>query len=467
MAGPLLSRLRELPPLGVLVITVLAFVSGAYVFWRGSDDAEGRVMWTFVINRAPVYQQIMGQLVDAGDPPIRVELIPLEALTRRLMSGFFSGTPLADIVEIERVTAASVWRGPLEAVGFVDLTERLHEEGLYERINEASFSPWTHRGHIFGLPADVHPVLLCYRADVFEAAGIDVDELDTWDKFFAATAGLVEDFSGDGRLDRYVLELQESEASVLSGLLLQAGVKMIDANGRPAFDTDLAAEVMAKLAFWAARPNKLTADVDLFTGAGHQLRMQGYVLAWIVPDWRAIQNEIYMGELAGKIKVMPLPAWHEGGRRTSSWGGSMLGFPTTSPNFEANWRLAKRLYLSRDLAVTSWQKFGVLTPVKEFWDDPAFLEPNPFYGGQQVARMYIEQAPHVPVRSSSPFLPAARREIASVFGSLISHAEETLPASADDLEPEASRLLQSARERLQREINRNVFAIHAAGEPQS
>jgi arabinosaccharide transport system substrate-binding protein len=459
MPRPLIERVRDTIPIGLLVILILAGASSLYVVVRPDDKPEGRTLWTFVRNRAPVYERLMDQWELTGADAVRVELVEFQGLTRRLLSGFFSGTPLADMVEIERGMAAAAFRGPIEAVGFVDLTERLHAEGLYERINEASFSPWTHQGHIFGLPADVHPVLLCYRADIFEAAGIDVAELDTWDKFFAATAPLVADLSGDGRPDRYVFELQQTEGSALSALFLQAGARFFDAAGQPVFNSPLHARVLAKLACWAAEPGKLTGDLDLYTGAGHQLRAEGYVLSWLVPDWRAIQAPLYIGSLHGKLKLMPLPAWEEGGRRTSAWGGTMLGFPVTAPDFERNWELARRLYLSRDLAVTSWLEFGVLTPVKEFWDDPVFQAPDPYFRGQATGQLFIDQAGDVPVRTSSPYLETARRESAQALNALIQHAEAERINDPVLLEPRARELLDRARAAVLREMRRNTFSV--------
>lgn len=459
-----LERLREAIPLGLLVILVLAGVSTAYVLLRPAKDPEGRVLWTFVRQRPEVYRELIEGWDLQGADRMRVELVEYSALRRRLQSGFFSGTPLADIVEVERTMASSTWRGPLEAVGFVDLTERLEADGLLERINRPSFSPWTNRGRIFGLPADVHPVLLCYRADVFEAAGIDIDQLDTWDKFFEATAVLARDLDGDGSIDQYPFELQETEGSAVTALMLQAGPGFFDADGQPIIDNPVNVRVLARLAAWASGPRKLTGDIDLYSGAGHRLRADGFVLSWIVPDWRSIQMELYIGALAGKLKLMPLPAWEPGGRRTSCWGGTMLGIPKSAGNFEKNWEFAKRLYDSRELAVRSWNEFGVLTPVKEFWDDPVFDKPNAYYSNQPKGRLFIEQAEHVPVRSSSPYQPIMVREVATALSRLIRHADTVQTDDPDQLMDKAAEFLGIAQANIRLQMDRNVFVTRAAGE---
>jgi len=461
----ILSQLTSRIPIGVLVMLILAGFSSIYILFRPSVKEDGLVCWTFATVRAPLYQEIFDALEKEGQPKVKVELIEARALSRRTLSGFFSGTPLADMVEIERAYASSTWRGPLEAVGFLDLTDRLHEEGLYEQINEPSFSPWTSRGRIFGIPNDVHPVLLCYRADIFEAAGIDVEELDTWDKYFAATAPLVKDLTGDGNPDQFVFELQETEGATVSALLTQAGGGYFDDDEKPILNCPINIRVLAKLVDWATGPDKMTGDVEFLSGAGNRLRSEGFVLSWVVPDWRAYYNKLYMGSLKGKVKLMPLPAWEEGGRRTSVWGGTMIGVPKTGKNIEKSWELSKRLYLSHELSMKSWTENGVLTPYKVFWDDPIYREPDPYFSNQPIGLMFIDQAPHVPKRTSSPYFYPAMRELTNALTSLVFYARRNEVENIEELEIKAAEFLQRAQDNVSLMISRNTFLEVSAADP--
>ena len=453
-----LAWLAEKIPLGVLVILILAAVSALYIFTQPPSDLEGRLLWTFIRDRVPVYREVIEDWDLRGEEHMSVELVEYRALQRRLLSGFVSGMPLADIVEVERNIASATWRGPLEAVGFVDLTEHLKKDGIYEMINEPSYSPWTNRGRIFGLPADVHPVLLAYRADIFEAEGIDVSELTTWEKFFDATRHLVQDFTGDGTPDQYIFELPETDGAIVVTLIFQAGGRLFDEEGRPVLNSAINVRTLATLADWASEPGKVTGDLDLYTGAGNQLRSQGFVLSWLVPDWRARIAENYIQAVSGKMKLMPLPAFEEGGRRTSSWGGTMLGFPKSAGNFEKNWEFAKRLYLSRELVRLSWTEFSVLTPVKQFWDDPIFDQPHPYWSNQLKGQIFISQAGSVPVRDSSPYNELATREVSIVMNALVRHAEANGLTEPEDLMPEAEALLDRAQANVVRQMKRNIFS---------
>ena len=42
-------------------------------------------------------------------------------------------------------------------------------------------APWVFRNRLYGLPHDVHPVVLLYREDVYREAGIQFNLIETWE----------------------------------------------------------------------------------------------------------------------------------------------------------------------------------------------------------------------------------------------------------------------------------------------
>src|ERR687886_1944245 len=209
---------------GGWIICALALVSAVVLLLWPIPQKEGLVFWIFARSHQRLYEP-MTAAWNSGQPPAdRVHMVLLsgDALQRRLLSGFLSGTPLPDLVEAYAQIVVQAFKGPLEEVGFVDLTDLVQAEGLDAQINAPSFAPWTSRGRIFGLPHDVHPVLLAYRADLVEAAGIDVSAIETWDDFVRLLQPLVRDTDGDGYPDHYLLNIWETNPELLESLMLQA-----------------------------------------------------------------------------------------------------------------------------------------------------------------------------------------------------------------------------------------------------
>ncbi len=458
MASLKIDKITDRFSAGFLVIAALAIISSIIVWTRRETTIDGLEFWVMSRPHYNLYKPVTDHWRETGEEDVTVLLLESQALERRMMSSFFTGTPIAGLLEANTGIAKKAWRGPLEAVGFADLTDILHETGIYEQFNEPSFSGWTTRGRIFGLPHDVHPVLLTYRADLVEAAGIDVEELDTWDKFMEAMRPLVKDLNGDGRPDQYVLEMPETSGGIIVPLIMQAGGDLFDANDNVTIDTDLNARVLSKFAVWsAAGPNKLSADKPLSSGPAQKLQIDGYVLAWLTPDWRAGSEKMFMQALSGKLKLMPLPAWEKGGRRTTVSGGTMIGIPKSNPDLEKTLHIALKLYTDREIARQMFRVTNIISPVKAIWDDPIYDEPDPYYSGQPNGRLFVNQAPYVPVRSASPFLELAAQEVGFAFGRLISFAGKQGIYDAQSLVSKAHEYLQDAQQNVERQVNRNVF----------
>ena len=125
----------------------------AIAFWP-VNKTEGLEFWTFSKNHGELYQQLSADYNDQarteGRLPVNVFVIDLAASVRRTLSGFWSGTPLADLIEVERRGMPSFVSGPIEDVGFVDLTDRLKREefspgvSIYDSLNTPSSVSYTH-----------------------------------------------------------------------------------------------------------------------------------------------------------------------------------------------------------------------------------------------------------------------------------------------------------------------------------
>jgi arabinosaccharide transport system substrate-binding protein len=420
---------------------------------------EGLVFWIFAKSHQRLYEPMTAAWNAAQPPEDRVHIVLLSAgaLQRRLLSGFLSDTPLPDVVEAYAQIVVQAFKGPLEEVGFVDLTDIVHHEGIDEQINAPSFAPWTSRGRVFGLPHDVHPVLLAYRADLVEAAGIDVAAINTWEDFVRLLRPLMRDVDGDGYPDRYLLNIWETNPELIESLMLQAGGAFFDAQEELVMHSETNAHVLATVVSWTTGPKRIAVNAPEFDAAGNKMRLDGTVLFSLMPDWLTGAWRQDLPQLAGKVKLMPLPAWDQGGRRTTVMGGTMLGIPKRVKDFDSAWRYAKNLYLSPDLARGLFHTVGIISPVKRHWTDPVYDEPSAYFSGQRYGQLYIAAAPDVPHRTSSPYNGLAQIKMADSALALKTYAQQYGRYTAAELLPEARRLLAEAAAQVRNQMQRNVF----------
>lgn len=66
----------------------------------------------------------------------------------------------------------------------------------------------------------------------------------------------------------------------------------------------------------------LATSAPLFSREGYSKIRDGEVLAVLMPDWVAGVFKFQIPKLAGKVKLMPLPAWQHNRRRTSVRGAA-------------------------------------------------------------------------------------------------------------------------------------------------
>jgi len=438
-------------------LLALALVSTLSVVVTQSSSAASRpelVLATFARNHQESYQGIARRFEREHGVRVAVELVHSRALETRLGNALLAGTDVPDLAEIGAGAIAYFTRGPLSDVALHDLTDRIEKEGIRKRLVESRLSLWSSRGRVFALPHDAHPVGLVYRADLVAELGIDVSRIETWDDFVALGPKVVRDLDGDGIVDRYLIDLPMGAAWGVQVLLLQRGVSLFDERGNVAFDRPEAVETIA----WYLRRIEGKDRVATECGWGQTLMkamIDGLALFYIAPDWRTHSIMTDVPNAKGKLRVMPLPAWTPGGRRTSTWGGTGLVITKTTRHPELAWKLANALYfdgaeLGRRFAAT-----GILPPLADAWSLPAFREPNAFYGGQRVGELFAELARETPPDWATPYKTQAETRLSDVFLRSLEHFRAHGDAGLKDA---IRRELRTAREYLETVIGRNVQA---------
>jgi arabinosaccharide transport system substrate-binding protein len=454
---------------GVWVIASLFLISLVVVLLREPQERNDLQFWVFSPEHAGMYEPLIAQHDAADGVNLDMSIMSVPAIQSRMMSGFFGGLPTADLIEVEKAVAPQAFMGPIEAIGFHDLTDLLIEEGFMEQLNEPSLSPWSVGGRVFGLPHDVHPVMLAYRADLTEAAGIDITQAETWDEYFELLRPLMADTDGDARPDHTPLSFWFTNQDLIETLMLQGDGQLFTPSGEPVIASERNAHLLATLVSWCVGPDRTAIDINEWSAAGHQEKVDGLAIGYIAPDWMCSIWKMHVPGLDGKLKLMPLPAFEPGGRRTSVRGGTMLGIPKTTEHFDRAWDYAKLLYTSPDVARKLYREVDIISPVRSLWDDPVYNEPDPFFMNQRKGRMYIELAPEIPLRPSSPYNKQAAIDVRDAALNLAEYAKKNGMFTSEELIQEATRLLDRVQTQVERRMSRNAFAaadLKAASEEQ-
>lgn len=388
----------------------LAVASGAYLAARrGQKPRYDLRLWTFAKPHGDAYLKMLPDFLRKHPGvSVDIQIVAGEAVTSRLQAAFWSNLDVPDLAEVEISWAGSFFRGRLESIGFRDLTERVHQTGLWERIVQARFAPYTTRGRIFGIPHDVHPVMLAYRRDLVEKLGIDVERLRTWDEFVEVGRRV----TAPGK--RFMMELPPEGLSVMEVMLFQRGGGYFDAQGNCTLDNEIAVETMRYYAPLVAGKGRIGNDLgggQIFTRALED----GYYLFMVAPDWRTKVIEQDVPKVAGRMALTPLPAFSPGGRRTSTWGGTMIGITKRCADPDLAWELIMHLYLNKEALAEQFRGTNILPPARDLWDHPAYDELRPFWSNQPLGRLYANLASDTPPQYTSPYIGLAKAKLSEAL----------------------------------------------------
>ncbi len=384
-----------------LIFGLLFLLAFPVIVFRGDDRSNTLEYWVFHQIHYDEYSARIPAF-EAANPGVKVDLRLISKIHDKLLAAFLSGIGAPDITEVEISSVGRFFKGSREEIGLVDLTDRVEADGLMDEFVQARLAPWSLDGRVYGLPHDVHPVVLLYRHDAYEEAGIDPESIHTWDDFIVAGRKLARDDDGDGRPDRYPLMLRAHKPGHFWLMLLQNGGGMFDKDGGVIIDNEIA---VSTLEFYCRLLNEERLAIPEFSQdpANFAAMKEGIVLGILAPDWYIGSVKRFIPELAGKWRAMPLPAWREGERRTSTWGGTMIGITKQSKNPDLAWSFVRFAYMDDEALANRYRKTTIIPPIRSAWSNPVFAEADPYLGGQVLGRTLTDLGDDIPAFYLNPY----------------------------------------------------------------
>jgi arabinosaccharide transport system substrate-binding protein len=392
------------------IILMMFVIAAPFVLARPKPFTGQLEYWTFAQTH---YDEYVNRVKDfeKRHPGVRVKVSKVqEAILRdKLAAAFLSDTNAPDLVEVEISNVSRFFQGRASDIGFVDLTDRLKAEGWFDKLVPSRLVPWTVKGRTYGVPHDVHPVILLYRRDLLDPLGIDLPkEATTWDEFYDVLQrpGVL-DSRKNGKRDRHGIMHVGHEQGHFRMLLLQRGQDLFNEKGEVIFDSPLAIDTLRKFSarFYVDHlvfRQPINWGPDLF-GPMKEDRL----ICAVAPDWFYGSIKTNAPEVAGKWRAMALPVWEPGGRRTSTMGGTMVSMTKKARNPELAWELLKYLNFERDALVERYRQTRIIPPLKAAWADPFFAEPDDYCGGQPVGTLLADLADEVPPVQQGKYLAEA------------------------------------------------------------
>ena len=172
---------------------LLLLLVGAILFGAAAPVAAQELeLWTFVNTHARWFREQAERYAEEVNANFALEVIEIaygdmhDRLQISIQSG---GVGAPDIADVEQGRFGGFLRGG--DPGFVELNALLDEGGHTENLVSARQALYTSMGSVYGIEHALTPVVLYYRADVWEGAGFDPQAFATWDDFVEAGRAIV------------------------------------------------------------------------------------------------------------------------------------------------------------------------------------------------------------------------------------------------------------------------------------
>ena len=332
---------------------------------------------------------------EAEYPDINVEFVEYatDDLYQQLQLAITSGVGAPDVSFLEsRILAQFVDFG-----GLSDLTERV--QPYLSDVNQFKWTQAVKDGKYYAMPWDSGPVVMYYRRDVFEKAGLptDPDEVSnivaTWSGYLEVCK-TVKEATGDDCLHQ---NKANNNGVVYELMLWQQGLGYYNEAGDITVDSPENIATLEMLGqFWDAG---VLSDQSEWTDGWYAdfaskdapvaTIVTGAWMGTFLKDWIAPGTEGLWG-------VALIPAMDVGQVRAANYGGANFAIPEQSDNKDAAWAFTEFMLGREESQLEIFAASDFLPSLETTYDAPIFSEPDPFFGGQEVREIYTEVAQEVP-----------------------------------------------------------------------
>lgn len=244
----------------------------------------------------------------------------------------------------------------------------------------------SYEGDIYAIPFDAGPVGVFYRADLFEEAGVNADEIQTWDDYIKAGVKIKEATGAN------MLSYDSNDSTVYTILLSQ--------QGKPYFEQDGESNIASEASVNTANVFAQMAENDILLGtpgwnAWVTSLSEGQTATAITGAWLIGTLEQQVPDQSGDWAVMPLPAFEGNESRSANQGGSSFAIFEKSNHKEALYDFLE--FFSTDFEMQELAMEGGLFPsYLPVYESDLFSAPVEYFNNKPVWQFFADEMPKIP-----------------------------------------------------------------------
>lgn len=327
--------------------------------------------WTFQALHNSFYEG-MAELWNEENPDRQIELnataYPYDDMHDNLLVAIQSGVGLPDIVDIEISRFPSFMRGNIQFEPMDDYIADFRDDFVESRLTIFSANDT-----VYGLPFHVGATVMYYNVDLMDEAGVDIDEIETWDDYVEAGEQVRDE------LDIPMTTVELTDQWSFLPMSAQRQVGFISEEGEINLDDPLLVDTLE------FQQQMLEDEIaEIAPGGNHHAEeYYGFMndegaASVLMPFWYMGRFVDLMSDLDGKIALRPLPRFEEDGYRSAGMGGTGTVVPSGGDHTELAAEFLAFAKGSEEGNIRIWEELGFDPPRYSVWDNPRLQEENQF-----------------------------------------------------------------------------------------
>ncbi|MEC5423456.1 sugar ABC transporter substrate-binding protein [Virgibacillus sp. C22-A2] len=355
------------------------------------------------------------------DVEVTVEDFGSDDLYEKLTVGLVSkgsGMPDVILMEDERIPGY-VSQFP---DGFLDLSEMGYDEHS-DLFNDAKMQNVTHDDHIIAAPWDIGPAGVFYRVDLFEEAGVNVDDIKIWDDYLEAGIKIKE------KTGAKMLPVDISNYDgVFQMMMQQQGLSYFDQEDNLAITSEEAIRSMEMI-------NKFHESDIILNNSG----WDGIVTATVNGDVATVPYGVwYTGtimdqapELEGKWDMFYLPEFKEGSSRYANVGGSSIAISAYTENKDAAYAFTEFFTTDEETQLFGFENYGLFPSLKSTYDTEVLTQNSFYFNDQPIFKNFADIVEDVPEINLTKDFAQVSKVIANTQSAILNEGKTADKALSD------------------------------------
>ncbi|RIH90345.1 Lactose-binding protein [Calidithermus terrae] len=392
-------------------------VSGEITVW--SWDIAAKALQATVPSFNKQYPNVKVNIVDLGNQQV---------YDKGLSGCAAGGTDLPDVYSVENNEAEVFWARFPNC--FTDLNTLAPSANAFKG-NFPAFK-WTELqvgNKTYAMPWDSGPVMMFYRRDLYQKAGVNPASIETWDDYIAA--------------GKKIVAATGARVGVIANGTDDEWFRMLaNQNGCFYFSNDAKSVTVNKPGCVTALETvKKLIDAGVVMQGGWNEQIQafkaGKVATSMFGGWYEGTIRSNAPELEGKWGVFRMPAAKKGGVRAANLGGSALALPASSKNKAAAWAFIRHALATTEGQVTMLKEYGLVPSYLPALKDPYVNAASKYWGGQTVWKTILDTLGDVPQARGTQYFQEARQIVvkaqADYVAGRVKSAKEALDNAAKQI----------------------------------